>query len=292
MSEQQNYWDQAQAGAQEESGPGKPVIGLGRVDLGYFAFAPGHSGDDRKKCIFLPQPGQAGREKALRAAQQLCKDSGKSADFARWCIITTIYRDEAVYTDGSDVTWNGDQLDPIPLWTVWDKQGNRKEEPSAGGLVLDTVNRLKIQGGQDFYGQFGWQADPHKLAEGEAGKTKEYNGEMRYPTVCVVQKVYASREAAQAAVVSGEDSGQSAESYPWADFPGASWTNADWAKEANDIEMALAELGDTDLDEFCEDEFAENSTWAIRALKTGGKGVGKIVKLTGLEKAEVLAALA
>lgn len=286
----QNYWDQAQKGAQEEGGLGKPVIARGRVDLGYFAFAPGFSGEDRKECIFLPKSGKDGREKARLAAQKLCQDNGKNADSARWCIITTIYQNEAMYADGNEIdTWNGDQVDPIPLWPVWDKQGKRREEPSAGGLIWDAVNSLKLDGGKDFYGLFGWQADPYKLSLGEAGKTKESRSgdddtvTMQYPVVCVVQEVFANKGAAAKAVGTPA---VASDGYTWAE----GWTEDDLAEMVNTL---TTEKGNyDDFATLVEDEAGEDVAWGVKLLsEVGEMDTADIVKFTDLKAGKVRKAL-
>lgn len=289
-----NYWADALAGVQEESGPGKPVIGRARIDLAYFAFASGYTGEDRQKCIFIPEPVKGGRDKAKAAAQKLCKDSGKSADEARWCVITTIYLEDAKYTDGGDVTWNNDQIDPVPLWPVWNKDGTRSESPSAGGLIWDTINDLKVKGGADFYAKLAWQADPYKVSQGDAGKTKESKAAddtvtMRYPTVIVVKEVYADRAAAQAAVAAGasaESTDDTGGAYPWAD----DWTADDLVAMVNTL---TEKKGDYDtFAELVEDEAGEDAEFGIKLLaEVGEMDIADIAKFADWKPGVVRKAL-
>lgn len=275
------FWRDAYDGAKEESSGG--IIGRGLVRLAYVVYAEGFTGDDQERCIFVPAPGKDGRKKALKTAQAFAVKNGLAVNVARWHLVTTIYQNEAMRANGKDVTWQGDRLEKVPLWTL------NQDKPSAAQAVMAALEEHGVQPGKAFYARFGWTADPYKLDQGVMdGEDQE--GNPRYKQICVVQEVFANKEAAAAAVGSG-DNGSSSSSYPWTNWPGDTWANEDMTKEAADFEMALADYEGDDFAEFCEEETGENAEWSIRLLSVGGKSRGEIVTLTGLDKKVVKTAL-
>jgi hypothetical protein len=277
----ENYWDQALEGAQEESSGGG-VIGRGRVSLGYFAFVQGFQGDDRDKCVFIPDnPGKAARAEARKAAQAFCAKNGAETKAARWCAITRIYRTDAVRANGEDVSWQNDRLETTPLWTL------NQDGPSAGKAVREALIDHKVPGNKDFYGRFGWPPDPYKTSQGEAGMTDEdQEGNARYPRICVVQEVFASKTAAQEAVGSADAGDESTAAYPWAD----GWSQDDLIAMVNTFTQEKGEY-DT-FAELVEDEAGEDVGWGVKLLADVGEmDIGDIAKFTGLKKGAVRKAL-
>ena len=277
----QNYWGQALEGANEESTGG--VISKARIDLGYFAFVSGFTGDDRDKCVFIPdKPTKAARAKALKQAQAFATSNGGEKRAVRWCVITRIYQDEAMKTNGDEVTWSNDRLETVPLWTL------KGDSPSAAKAVMEAISTLNVPGGKDFYGRFGWPPDPFKQAQGDAGKTDEdQEGNARYPTVCLVLEVYPNREAAAEAVGTPADTDS--------DMP--DWAGADWTSLA-DLEAtyhAFVEKRDDydTLEELVKGEAGDETVeWAINLLSDVGEmSVKQIAKFTGMTKGQVKAAL-
>jgi len=274
------FWQDAYDGAKEESSGG--VIGRGLVRLAYVVYAEGFTGDDQEKCIFVPAAGKDGRKNALKLAQAFAVKNGLVAKDARWHIVTTIYQNEAMRANGNDVTWQGDRLEKVPLWTL------NQDSPSAAKAVMAALEEHGVKPGKAFYGRFGWTADPYKVDQGVMDG-EDQDGNPRYKQICVVQEVFESKEAAVAAVGSGDNGSTS--SYPWTDFPGDTWGNEDMDKEAADFEMELADWDGEDFAAFCEDTTGEDTEWSIRLLSVGGKSRNEIVALTGLDKKAVKTAL-
>lgn len=279
MSEQ-NYWDGALEGAIEEGGPGR-IIGLGKIELAYFAYVPGITGDGRRKCIFAPASMSKGeRDKARALAHAFAGENGGDTKSVRWCAVTTVYKDET-YSGSDPATWDYDRLETVPLWTL------HQDGPSAGKLVMDTVKGLGVPANETFYARFGWKNDPYKASLGEDGKTDtDKDGNARFPQVCVVTELFESKAAALEAIQAGAQS--AAVESPWADWPGSDWDNTDWDTIAEDIKMALAE---DDLAKVAQDEFGVDETWIIRALATGGMNAREIKKVCGVKMGVVKAAL-
>lgn len=274
----QHYWqDLALEGAKEESGGGA-VIAKGRVDMGFFAFVSGFSGDDREKCVFIPKvQSKKGRTAAGDAARKLCTDNGAETKAARWCAITRIYQDEAMLASGKEPEWNGDRLEPTPLWTM------NKPEPCAAKLVTAALDEHDVPTGKDFYARFGWPADPYFTAMGEDGRTHEYEGEMRFPTVCVVQEVYANKKVATEAVGTLDTASSD---HTWA----GDWTEDDLAEMVTTFTAEKANYDD--FATLVEDEASEDLVWGVKLLsEIGEMDVADIVKFTGLKKGAVRKAL-
>jgi len=214
MEDKMSYWDQAAAGAKEESGGG--VIGKARIDLGYFVFVSGFAGDERGKCIFLPDDEtKEARTVARQAAQQFAIANGGESRSARWCAITTLYKDHC--TRGSElVSWQNDRLETVPLWTL------HQDGPSAAQLLMDQINELGVSGGVDFFGQFTWRTDPYAESLGDAGKTEtDDDGQLYYPGLYVPVRLFADVNEARN-FITGSSTETSTET------TGNAWDDATW----------------------------------------------------------------
>lgn len=281
----QNYWDQAEAGAREESGGG--VVGKAKIVLGYFVYVSGITGNDRVKCLFVPDtPDKAGRQAAKIKAHAFAEKNGVEKRSAPWAAVTRLYENECA-SNGESVTWDADRFEVTPLWTL------HQDGPSASKLVMDAIKEHGVPAGKDFYGRFGWLPDPFKTAQGESGMTAEdQSGNPKYPTVCTVLERYANKAAALEAIAGMSSDESASDSSKYGDeFPGEGWEDTDWEKEANEIEAALI-AGVDDLGAFAADEYGTDATWVIRAMATGGMSGKSIAELTGMKKGKVRKLLA
>lgn len=295
--EVQNYWDQAEEGAAEESGGG--VIGKAKIELGYWVYVSGLTGNDRAKCLFIPKtPDKAGRQAAKVAAYAFAAENGVEKRSAPWAAITRLYKDECV-SNGDPVAWEADRFEVVPLWTLnlTARQSNisDKGDPtaSAAKLVMDAIKEHGVPAAKDFYGRFGWLPDPYKASLGKEGMTAEdKEGNPKFPTICTVLEKYANKAAALEAIAGQADNDESSTTSKYgSEFPGEGWEDTDWAEEVKEIETALM-AGVDDLATYADDEFGKDTTWLVRAMDAGGLADKAISKLTGLKRGAVRKALA
>lgn len=291
--EVQDYWDNAEKGAEEESGGG--VIGKARIELGYWVYVSGITGNDRIKCFFPQETRDRASRKAARIkAQAFAIKNGLTKNDANWSAMTKLYREECV-SKGKPVKWEADRFEVVPLWPLNQVDKVTKElVPSAARLVMSAIREHGVPAGKDFYGRFAWPADPYKVSQGKAGMTKEdLEGNPAFPTICIVVEKYTDKAAALETIAGmSTDNGDSVSDSKYGDeFPGEGWEKTDWEEEATAIEAALV-IGVESVEVYADEDFGQDVTWLIRAMSAGGLSDKQISKLTGEKRGKVRKALA
>lgn len=174
-----SYWDTYTEVSQKESGGGG-IVARARIETGYKVYVKGH---DQVDTFFAAS---AASESEMKTA----KASASALGQPKWGIQIRVYRDSAVVR-GAPATWQSDRFFNTDAWT------DASKEVVVPSLKGSGVEKLPWEG----WCRIGFQPDPFKLEQGEAGMTdSDQDGNPRYPQVAYVVEVFADEAAARAAL--------------------------------------------------------------------------------------------
>ena len=223
------------------------IIGKMMFSLGYKVYASGLSNDE----TFFPFTDDASRKVAEAAAGALNAESGSNKDRSPNVAYNFIaYKDDVL---AGAKGWSVNQHFIREKWTekVVEVDGVQYDDRIVYNSVRPFVQAGKVEVGKPFYGSLKNVGSPFHVRQGEAGKketwTNAQGDEVRaYPTVKVLDEVFATQAEAQAAAVAIPAPGAESvndESWPGHFDPGTKWNAADWDTDGKELIMKLLGTG-------------------------------------------------
>lgn len=208
----ENFWEAYERTVQAESGGGG-IVAECVIETGYKAYVSGPQEDS-----FFP----CGMDDESKAAAKAAADAAARAggrERSRLGIQIRCKRDGA-YSGGNPATWQGDRFFNADSWTE-----------AAKDVVVPSLKEHDIRLPYTGWCRVGFQPDPYKKAQGEAGMTDtDQNGNPRFPQVAYITETFDDQDAAYAAIGVTEDQ-------PAAASAGApkGWDEATWNSVVPDI---------------------------------------------------------